>query len=238
MKFFGNRYFKLMLKIFLIMTIFFLVIRFFAKDVIEGARGRRRRRRRRRRRKNWKKKQNRVKDLINSMSTGYGNIANCAVPYSDSLQLSENPGLFNIFGNDKIIQCRKRTPKMVPAKKSKFPAGINLLPSGSSAATTSLNSHMRYGDEVALCGDSKTYKLTNTSDASSSEKIKYGDNLQIIPVSDTSIPSFNATVNPNVYALSNLYKIETSDEISNIYVDNYAYCGDSASGGVIMATDD
>ena len=235
MKYFGNKCFKLMLKIFLIMLLFFLVVRFFSKDVIEGARGRRRRRRRRRRK--WKRKQNKVKEVINSLSTGYGNISSCAVPYSDSVQFSETTGLFNIFGNDKILQCKKQVPKMVPAKKSKYPSGINLLPSGSSATTTSPSSHMKYGDEVALCSSSKIYKLTNASDASSSDKIKYGDNLQMVPVSEPTSSTFNVTVNPNVYGLSNLYKMSSSD-FSNAYVNNYAYCGNSTSDGVIMATDD
>lgn len=226
------KYFKLVVKIFLIVILIFLVIRFFSKNVIEGARGKRKKRR------IWKKRQNKIKERINSVSSGYGNISNCAISYGDSLQLSEQTGLFNIFGNDKIIQCKGETPKLMRAKRrSQFPPGINLIPSDSSSSTTNSTSHIRYGDKVGLCGTSNIYKLINTNDVDSTEKVKYSDYIQMTPISDPSGTLFNVTVNPNVYELPNVRNL-TSTDFTNIYVNNYAYCGDSTSGGVIMATDD
>lgn len=294
------------LKIFLIVVLFFLLIRFFSKHTIEGARGKKRRRRRRRRRrimpirrlkrkirrlkkrkssKKHKKKggksvaaklrrlkrlkklrklrrlkrlkrlkrlrklrkirkqrrkerknknaQQAIQTKMNGVSTGFGNIRNCAIPYSDSLQLGENTNLFGIFGNDKIVQCSKQTPKIIPAKKSKFPSGINFIPTGSSGATTT--SHIKYGDQVGLCSNSNIYKITNKTDVNSSEKVKYGDNIQMIPVSGSNNTTLNVTVNPNVYGLSNVSNMNSND-FSNVYVNSYSHCNNSTSSGTLLAT--
>ena len=297
MKYFGKKRFKMLLKLFLIMSLFFLLVRFFFTNAIEEfnikrgirklkpkgkpnpTRGIRRGIRRasklkpkhipnpsrgirrginsgirlipKQQSEDMKKKirtkqieqaQNKVGGVLNKIINNplnfSGNISNCAVPYNDDtlLQLSESGGLFKIFGNDRIVQCEKNTPKIVQAKTSKNPSGIKLSPSNSSSATT--NTHMRYGDEVSLCSNSNIYKLTNTKDASSSNKIKYGDNLRMIPISEPSSSPFNVTVNPNVYGLSGLYGNDNSKLLKEKYVDDYAYCGNSTSDGVIMATDD
>lgn len=243
MKCLSSKFMLNLLKLFLIIVLFFLLIRFFSKDVVEGLnlwkklkKIRKRQRKRRKRRKRRKQRRNKnfqqaIQRNINDVSTGFGNIRNCAVPYNDSLQLGENSDLFKIFGNDKIIQCNGQTPKIVNAKKNKFPAGISLIASSSDATT----SHINYGDEVGLCGNSNIYKVTNKVDADSTEKVKYGDNIKMTPVSGSESTSFNVTVNPNVYGISNVKEL-TSDDFSTLYVTSYSHCADSTSDGTLLAT--
>ena len=146
------------------------------------------------------------------------NITNCAVAYSDSLQLGKSKSIFNIFGKDKIIKCVKKTPTFVSAKKDKLPSGITLT------SLSDVNDHIHSEDMVRLCGND--YKISsNESVTNGPEKIKYGDNINFEPLNSKDT-SFNVTVNPNVYGLPNLKSLKSSD-FSRIYQQRYSFCGDS-----------
>jgi hypothetical protein len=66
----------------------------------------------------------------------------------------------------------------------------------------------------------------------STEKVQYGDNISI--TSNETGKKFNATVNPNVYNLSNVKNLKSND-YKNEYVTNNEECKNSGSGGGISA---
>ncbi len=110
-------------------------------------------------------------------------VSGCAVPYSGKLQLSETLGIFNIFGEDKIVQCNNQTPELVSAKKTELPSEINLTNQSGN------NPHIKYNDTVKLCN--KIYHIKNKDNSNSNEKIKYGDVAKFVPSAETIAGSEN-----------------------------------------------
>ncbi len=152
-------------------------------------------------------------------------VSSCAVPYSGKLQLSETLGIFNIFGEDKIVQCNNQTPELVSAKKTELPSEINLTNQSGNEP------HIKYNDTVKLCN--KIYHIKNKDNSNSNEKIKYGDVAKFVP-SNTNDASFLVTFNPNVYGESNVKNLKYSD-FSELYGTQYEHCSDSNNVASIAA---
>ena len=166
-------------------------------------------------------------EIYGQLKTGVSgtNISNCAVLYDTNLQLGKNKGLFNIFGNNDILRCNKDgNPEFVPAKQEEInDKGFVII----NQNKNNTSGHIMYGDTISLCG--KNYMIGGKD---STEKVQYGDNI-LITSNDTGT-QFNATVNPNVYSLSNVKNLKSND-FKNEYVTNYEYCGNSGSGGGMSA---
>ena len=166
-------------------------------------------------------------EIYNQLKTGVSgtNISNCAVSYNTNLQLGKNKGLFNIFGNNDILRCNKDgNPEFVPAKQEEINDKGFVIINQNKNNTSGL---IMYGDTISLCG--KNHVIGGKD---STEKVQYGDNISI--TSNETGKQFNATVNPNVYNLSNVKNLK-SDDYTNYYVTNYEYCGNSGSGGGMSA---
>ena len=161
-------------------------------------------------------------NLRNGIISGGTNISNCAVPYNTDLQLGKNTGLFNIFGNNAILKCNQDGgPKFVPAKKKEINQdGIYLI----NKNKDNTSGQMKYGDNVLLCN--KNYKIGGKD---SKTKVKYGDNITMTPIDNPTSDILYATMNPNVYGLSNVKKLNSSD-YTDAYVTKYEYCGHSGNG--------
>ena len=165
-----------------------------------------------------------IRSKLNQGTRGT-NIGNCAVPYTDKLQLGKNSSLFNIFGNNDILKCNSSSqlPEFIPAKTEELhPNGMSLINVGQG------DDYITFGDKVRIC-DSE-YKITGKQD---NTKVKYGDNVDFESLKSNR-PSFSATVNPNVYGLSNVKNLSASD-FSKIYKTSYSFCGNSSNTSEVAA---
>jgi len=152
-----------------------------------------------------------------NQGTSDTNIRNCAVPYTDKLQLSNNSTLFGIFGDDKILKCNPTTelPEFIPAKTEELHSnGMSLINIGQG------DDYIRFGNNVSVCGSE--YKISGKAE---NTKVKYGDNIQLTSL-ETDGSSFDVTVNPNVYGLLNVKDMQASG-FSDIYETGYSLCGNS-----------
>ena len=180
---------------------------------------------------NEEKKLNANKNLQESIqskltqATSDTNIRNCAVPYTDKLQLGKNSTLFSIFGDDNILKCNPSTelPEFIPAKTEELhPNGMSLINTGQG------DDYIRYGNNVSVC-ESK-YKISGKED---NTQVKFGDIIKLNPL-ETNKPSFDVTVNPNVYGLPNVKNMLASD-FSTIYKAGYSLCGNSSDASELIA---
>jgi len=178
--------------------------------------------------KKFGKTQKAIKDAIIS-SKKRGMLKNCAIPYSESLQLQFNDGLLNIFNTDNIYQCVGGEPKPIQAKTAgELPDGIILI--NENRKRKGKNDHMSYNDTIKMCNKRYTMKKNGQD---SDHKITYGDKIEFIP-NGWNGGSFSATVNPNIYGLDNVKDMKSDD--FSAYFSEYTYCRNSSIDPEITAT--
>jgi hypothetical protein len=129
--------------------------------------------------------QENIKTKLNIGLDGSTSITDCAFPYSDTLQLSKKVGIFNIFGNDKIIQCNnKQKPVFVTAKSNEIPDGFTI----NNPSDADSDGLVKFGDKVNLCGSE--YEIIGETENS---KVNYGDKATLVNTNPTTSSQIKAT---------------------------------------------